>query len=338
MMTGATSTEPTSTNPLGPDPLGPDPLNTGTIRAGAGSPRTGRTAVRAHAAVRVDLGPSGVPRVAELRSEVPLVLRLTGPVDDDGRPGAGASQGLPAPVLPALWVHLVGAAAGPLAGDELRLDISVGTGVRLVVRSAAATVALPGRGPGPSRLTVTAVVDDGAELDLGPEQTVVAAGADHQLVTDVRLAATARLRLREEILLGRFGEPPGSFHGILRVDVAAGAGDPVPLLRQELLLGESEPGLRGPAQLGLARAVGSLLVAGPEWAGPTPTAGVAAGAGLLPLAGPGYLVSALADDAVALRRRLTLPPGDTGWQRARRPDDHTPVSSWNAAGDRPAHR
>ncbi len=320
MITDATSTAPTSTAPTS-----------------TGATRTGRTAVRAHAAVRVDLGPSGVPRVTELRCEVPLVLRLTGPVadGDGGGWGAGSSRGLLSEVPPTVWVHLVGAAAGPLAGDELRLDLGVGAGVRLVVRSAAATVALPGRGPGPSRLTVDAEVGDGAELDLGPEPTVVAAGADHELVTDVRLAATARLRLREEILLGRFGEQPGSLHSVLRVDVAAGSGGPIPLLRQELVLGEAEPGLRGPAHLGQARAVGSLLVAGPEWAGLAPTAGVATGAGLLPLAGPGYLVSALADDAVALRRRLTLPPGDPGWQRARRPDDDTPVSSWNAAGDRP---
>ncbi|CAO5231499.1 urease accessory protein UreD [Frankia sp. AgKG'84/4] len=314
MATGATGTAPTGTN-----------SRTESV------PRTGRTAVRARAAVRVDLGPAGMPRVTELRSEVPLVLRLTGPVAEDGGwSGAGS-----APVPPTVWVHLVGAAAGPLAGDELRLDIAVGAGVRLVVRSAAATVALPGRGPGPSRLSVIAEIEDGGELDLGPEPTVIAAGADHQAVTDVRLAATARLRLREEILLGRFGEPPGAFHGVLRVDVVAGSGGLTPLLRQELVLGETEPGLRGPAQVGQARAVGSLLVAGPEWAGPAPAAGVAPGAGLLPLAGPGYLVSALADDAVALRRRLTLPAGDPGWQRERRPDDDTPVSSWNAAGDRP---
>ncbi|EIV93816.1 urease accessory protein UreD [Frankia sp. QA3] len=297
------------------------------------TPRTGRTAVRAHAAVRVERGTHGAPRLAELRSDVPIVLRLTdvSPV----RTGTGAGV---AP-LPTMTVHLVNGAAGPLAGDDLRLDISVGSGVRLVLRSVAATVALPGHGPGPSRLTVTAEVADGGELDFGPEPTVVADGADHRVITDVRLAATARLRLREEILLGRFGEPTGSILSTLRIDVAhaadaadasnaahasggartagdaAGAGGPagwVPLLRQELLLGPRVPGLRGPAQLGGARAVGSLLVAGPEWAGPGPEAAVAEGVGLLPLTGPGYLVSALADDAVTLRRRLTAAPGSTG--------------------------
>ncbi|CAJ60098.1 Putative urease accessory protein UreD [Frankia alni ACN14a] len=271
----------------------------------------------------MERGPQGAPRLAELRSDVPIVLRMTGvsPVRTGARAGAGARAD-PGP-LPTMTVHLVNGAAGPLAGDDLRLDISVGGGVRLVLRSVAATVALPGRGPGPSRLTVTAEVADGGELDLGPEPTVVADGADHQISTDVRLAATARLRLREEILLGRFGEPGGSILSTLRVDVAGGAEGPgadlaggpfgwVPLLRQELLLGPQVPGLRGPAQLGGARAVGSLLVVAPAWAGAGPDAAVAEGVARLPLTGPGYLVSALADDAVTLRRRLTALADPTG--------------------------
>jgi urease accessory protein len=225
--------------------------------------------------------------------------------------------------LPTATVHLVSAAAGPLAGDDLRLDITVGSGARLVVRSVAATVALPGREPGPSRLVVSAEVADGGALEFEPEPTVIAAGAEHWSVIDVRLGVTATLRLREEILLGRFGEPPGSFHGTLRVDVAtptrtADHARPLrssPLLRQELLLGPDAPGMRGPAHLGPARAVGSLLVAGPEWAGPAVDAGVLDGAALLPLAGPGYLVSALADDAVSLRRSLTTPPDAPSWRR-----------------------
>lgn len=268
--------------------------------------RTGRTAIRARAAIRVDLGPQGLPRVSDLRSEVPIVLRLT------------ATQRATATDQAAATVHLVGAAAGPLAGDDLRLDIAVGGGVRLLVRSVAAMVALPGWGPGPSRFAVSAEVADGGALEFAPEPTVVAAGADHASTIDVRLGATARLLLREEILLGRFGEAPGSFHGTLRVDVsgAGPAATPAPLLRQDLVLGPDVPGMRGPAHLGAARAVGSLLVAGPEQAGPAVDAGVADGAALLPLAGPGYLVSAIADDAVSLRRRLLAGPADPVWRRA----------------------
>ncbi|MCK9874573.1 urease accessory protein UreD [Frankia sp. Ag45/Mut15] len=258
--------------------------------------------MRAHAAVRVERDVRGALRVAELRSAVPLVLRLTGTTP------AGVSP-------PTATVHLVSAAAGPLAGDELRLDLTVGSGVRLVMRSVAAMVALPGRGAtGPSRLVVRAWVDDDGELDFQPEPTVVARGADHVAVTEVSLAPSARLCLREEILLGRFDEPPGAYHGTLRVDITAGPHDRTPLLRQELALAPDLPGLHGPAHLGPARGVGARLVAGPAWAAqaararPVTVTDGRGEAALLPLAGPGYLVTALAMDAVTLRRLLAISP------------------------------
>src|SRR5262245_2404397 len=40
-------------------------------------------------------------------------------------------------------VHLIGTAATPLGGDELDIEIVVAAGARLVVRSVAATIALP---------------------------------------------------------------------------------------------------------------------------------------------------------------------------------------------------
>ncbi|WP_163549013.1 urease accessory protein UreD [Candidatus Frankia nodulisporulans] len=297
--------------------------------------------MRANAAVRVELGARDDVHIRELRSDVPLVLRLTGRA-----PATQATGALGTP--PSVTVHLVSAAAGPLAGDDLRLDISVGAGVRLVLRSVAAMIALPGRGAGgrPSRLTVTAQVGPGGELDFRPEPTVVAAGADHAALTEITLDPTARLWLREEILLGRFGEAAGSFHGTLRIDISPATGvnpsteasietEPtvgtglrggaLGLLRQDLVLGPDAPGLHGPAQLGAARAVGSLVVAGPEWAGPGPESVVVGQRGqpgpdnqaergdgeaaLMPLAGPGYLVTALAADAVTLRRLLATTPG-----------------------------
>jgi urease accessory protein len=221
-------------------------------------------------------------------------------------------------------VHLVNAAAGPLAGDRLRLDISVGGGVRLVVRSAAATVALPGHGPGPSSMEIRAEVAAGGALDYLPEPTVAAGGCRHRTSAEISLGEGARLRFREEVVLGRFGEAAGSVHASLRADVQradvqgaevlgadvlgapAVRGKPTswPLLRQELALDPDTPGLAGPAVLGGARAVGSLLIAGPGAAGLGAAATVAEGVAVLPLAGPGVLVTALADDAVTLRRRL----------------------------------
>jgi urease accessory protein len=245
----------------------------------------------------VEAAVDGGARLAELRSEVPLVLRRTGLVADPTRPGPAD--------LPTVAVHLVNAAAGPLAGDELRIDVAVGAGVRLVLGSVAATVALPGRGDAPSVLHVTAEVADGGALDVAVEPTVAARGCRHRIETEVMLGAGAFLRWREEIMLGRFGEAAGSVWASLRVDVAAGPGGRRrPLLAQDLDLAPDAPGLHGPAVLGGARAVGSLLVAAPGPAGLGREPAVGDGVALLPLAGPGVLVSALADDAVTLRRRL----------------------------------
>ncbi|OHV29989.1 urease accessory protein UreD [Pseudofrankia sp. EUN1h] len=291
-------------------------------------------AVRAHAVLRVEAGQDGSARVVEARSAVPLVLRHTGTTTPPraaaeapaaGSAGAAAAgvtrvQDLAPPALPTVTVHLVGAAAGPLAGDQVRLDITVGAGVRLVLRSVAATLAMPGHGPGPSVLEIHADVAAGGALDLLPEPTVAVRGCRHRMVGRAVVAAGGWLRWREEVLLGRFGEPSGRVETDLRVDIRAPAGDR-PLLRQQLPLGPDVLGLTGAALIGSARAVGSLLIAAPA-----PTAGIGpaglgvpasvipppapgatrtpGGAAVLPLAGPGVLVTALAADAVTLRRHL----------------------------------
>ncbi|MBL7522321.1 urease accessory protein UreD [Frankia sp. CNm7] len=308
---------------------------------------TGRAAGRAPAVLRGEAAPDGSARVVESRSAVPLVLRHTDtaaprlrdstasrpmdaaaprpmdaaaprPLEPGTEPEAASQAEIPRPPgLPTVTVHLVGAAAGPLAGDQLRLDISVGAGVRLVLRSVAATLAMPGHGPGPSVTRIHAEVAAGGALDLLPEPTVAVRGCDHRMVGRAVVAAGGWLRWREEILLGRFGEPSGHVETDLRVDVRAPGGDR-PLLRQRLPLGPDVPGLAGAAVVGSARAVGSLLVAAPaapDGAGPaglglaaavTPATGgaLAGGAAVLPLAGPGILVTALAADAVTLRRHL----------------------------------
>ncbi len=305
------------------------------MEATATSDRTGRTSISAHAAVQVDPTPDGGIRVSELRSQVPLVLRRTGTTDS-----SCGSDALPHGYLPTATVHLVNAAAGPLAGDRLRLDISVGAGVALVLRTVAATVALPGRGDHcgssdenenghgnradpPSLFDVRADVGPDAALAYLPEPTVAARGCRHHMRARIRLASTARLLWREEIVLGRFGEPAGSISCALHVDVEGQgqeqgrnghnreghnregrSGMLRPLLRQELCLDPGMPGLDGPAVLGGARVTGSLLIAGPGPDGLGTAPAVTDTFALLPLAGPGVLISALAPDAVALRQAL----------------------------------
>ncbi|WP_407671471.1 urease accessory protein UreD [Parafrankia elaeagni] len=247
--------------------------------------------MRARARLRVGLDSGGTARVTELRSATPVLIRRTG--------GSGN----------VVEIHLVGGAGGPLAGDDLGLDIAVGAGAVLVVGSVAATVALPGRGAGPSTFTVRAEVGAGGELAFLPEPTIVARGARHRLISRITLAAGARLRYREEILLGRFGEPGGNLTTSLHVDVdvpadATGPGRRRALLRQELRLGPEVPGVHGPAVLAGARAVGSVLLAGPLTGLDALASPVGNGVALMPLSGPGVLVSALADDGLTLRRRL----------------------------------
>lgn len=240
--------------------------------------RAPRRAMRARAAIVTEAVPPGRTVLATLRSEPPLTLRRTGPDQ----------------------VHLISTAAGPLGGDELHLDIDVAAGTTLELRSVAATLVLPGQG-GPSRMVVTARVGPGAVLRFTPEPTILAAGCDHRLEVRLSLAATASVLWREEIVFGRHGETPGRCH--TRFDATV---DGAPLLRQELAVGDPAVDT-SPAVYGTARCAGSTLIAGPAFtpAGGRPAeAAVADGVAVLPLAGPGTLVSALGDDAVELRHRL----------------------------------
>ncbi|MFE4463249.1 urease accessory protein UreD, partial [Nocardia tengchongensis] len=106
-------------------------------------------------------------------------------------------------------VHLIGTAATPLGGDVLDIVVSVGAGARLAVRSVAATIALPGRETRKSLAHWRFEVAAGGELDVDPEPTVVAGGAEHESITTVCLEAGARLRLRERVQIGRTGEDHG---------------------------------------------------------------------------------------------------------------------------------
>ena len=111
------------------------------------------------------------------------------------------------------------------------------------------------------------------------------------------LAAGASLLLRDELILGRHGEPGGASRTSLAADYAGR-----PLLRQALEVSGTDPVSLGPAILAGHRAVGTLLHVDPAHvASPRGDAEIA----VMPLAGPGILVTALAHDAVTLRKRLT---------------------------------
>ncbi|MFF3608068.1 urease accessory protein UreD [Streptomyces sp. NPDC002463] len=198
-------------------------------------------------------------------------------------------------------VTVVGAMSAPLGGDRLAIETEVRDGARLLVDSAAATLALPGPSADPAAYDVRISVGEGAVLRWLPEQLVSAAGSRLRMRTTVDLAPTARLVLREEQVLGRHGEAPGTLTTRLTVRRAGR-----PLFDQELAFGPGAPGgWDGGAVLGGHRATGQLLVVDPAFADkPVEARLCGENAVVSPLAGPAALVTAVAPDALALRRLL----------------------------------
>ncbi|GAA2441739.1 urease accessory protein UreD [Streptomyces glaucus] len=241
------------------------------------------TRVRATARIRAVPDGRGGTALPVLESDGPLALRRT------RGSGAGAR------------VMLVGAMSGPLGGDRFTVAADVGDGARLDVGSAAATLALPGQTRGEARYDVRLTVAGGGELCWLPEQLVSVRGSDLYVTTRADLAAGARLVLREEQVLGRAHEEPGRLTSRLAVRIAGRC-----VLDQELACGPGAPGgWDGPAVLAGHRAVGQLVVVRPEFAGrPAAARVLGEGAAVVPLAGPAALVTAVAPDALRLRRLL----------------------------------
>ena len=235
--------------------------------------------MRAQARVVAEADGRGGTRLAVLRGESPLLLRRTGP-----RTGGGVT------------VHLVGGAAGPLRGDELRLDIEVGPGARLEMLSVAASLALPGRPAPPSVLTVTASVAGGGVLRWLPEPLIAAGGCDHVVLTRVDVAEGGSLLWRDDLVCGRHEEPSGAVRADTTIRYAG-----VTLHRHELAVGPGAPGWDGAAVLGGGRAVGTLVAAGADLPRPG-TAGP--DAAVMPLAGPGMLATAVGADIRAVAAAL----------------------------------
>ncbi len=236
-------------------------------------------------------GDGRASRVYGLRSEAPLTLRPVYPKGSE--PLVQRERG-------AARVALAAGAAGPLGGDDFQLDVEVGEGSTLVLNEIAAMLVLPGARGGRSRMRITVKVDAGATFVWLPEPVIAARGCDHEHAISVRLAAGARLVLREETLLGRHREPPGNLCTTLRVEYAG-----IPLYHQQLSFGPDAGGWGSAAVSGDNHAVGSVIAVDPKWADAAPAENAYhAGAVLVPLPGPGVAVSAAAPDSLRLRRRL----------------------------------
>ncbi|MFE6508657.1 urease accessory protein UreD [Nocardioides sp. NPDC057767] len=154
-------------------------------------------------------------------------------------------------------ISLVPDGAMLLAGDHVTIEVEVGEGARLTLVEPAGTVAYDMDG-GHASWSVRIALAAGAGLVWAGEPFVVSAGADVTRDTRVTLGPGARLVLRETLVLGRHGEPPG------RVSTTweAHDHDGRPLLVESLDLDADSlaPGLLGPYRvLGSVTALGCDL-------------------------------------------------------------------------------
>jgi urease accessory protein len=148
----------------------------------------------------------------------------------DRTPSIECAGGVAARRTDADTVHLVSAAATPLGGDTIRVRVVVEPGARLRVRSAAATMAMPGTATMESRASWELEV--AGDLDLDPQPTIVAGQARHLSTIRLTLTGDGRARLRERVQIGRSYERQGFWSGSMHADV-----DGAPLLRHRVELG-----------------------------------------------------------------------------------------------------
>jgi len=125
-------------------------------------------------------------------------------------------------------VALVPEQAVLLAGDHVEVAVRVGSGRTLEIVEPGGTVAYAMRGSS-ARWDVTVEVEDGGALVWHGEPFVAAEGSDVRRHLSVDLAGSARVVLRETLVLGRSGEAPGALRS--RTDVHR---DGVPVLVEEL--------------------------------------------------------------------------------------------------------
>ncbi|MEU3308860.1 urease accessory protein UreD [Nocardiopsis sp. NPDC006832] len=203
----------------------------------------------ASAALTCELDGRGTNRLSRMRSEGQLVLR---PTHAKGfEPWAHHQAGV-------ARVSLSAGTAGPLGGDRLHLEVVIGDGASLVLNEISATLALPGTTGDRSLMSIDVQVGEGASFIWLPEPVIAARGCDHRQEVRVRLARSARVLLREELIMGRHGERPGAIAQRVRVTRGGGV-----LYDQELRLGGRHIGWNTPAVAGSAKCVGSTLVVDP---------------------------------------------------------------------------
>lgn len=187
-------------------------------------------------------------------------------------------------------IGLVATTALLLAGDEVELEVELGSGACLELFDVAGTVAYHGRGRASAWRTRIMLAEQ-ARLRYQGAPFVVAEGADVERTLDLSLDPTANVWLRETVVLGRSGEIGGRLRS--RTEVAV-AGRQV-LLEDQIL---DPSGIRrSPGMLGPHRVIDTVLTLGEDGFGADQTSlGAAVRFGLV--GGVGSLTRYLGADVV----------------------------------------
>ena len=196
-------------------------------------------------------------------------------------------------------VYLVSTAAFPAGEDKVSVDVEVGPGAVLPVRSAASMIAWASSG---SSFDVEATVGAGGALDWQLKPLIASGACSFAQRARVRMHEGSTLLWVEELVLGRSGERPGLLDLRLDVDVVGR-----PLLRHQLVLGRGVFGWDSPAVLGANRAISLVLLADPALAASeTARPGRVAGEGwaIMALEGPGVLAAAVGRHLSAARAAM----------------------------------
>ena len=250
--------------------------------------RTRRGAFLCHAVIATELR-RGRTAISRLRADTPLSPRPT--IASGEEPFVRGGD--------AARIRMSASAAGPVGGDTYLLDIHVREGSTLVLRDVGATLVLPGPHGEQSRWVTRVRVEDGATCIWLPEPVIAAANCRHHHVIDAQLAPGARLLYREELVQGRHREAPGSLSARLAV-----RRDGAPTLVQQLDLGPDARGAGAASVFGPHRALGNIVVVDPDGA-PGPEAAAPDAASAVMRQDPSTVqVSAVGEDAPALRGRL----------------------------------
>jgi urease accessory protein len=182
--------------------------------------------MKARARVVARVQQDGTTRLVTLAGETPLLLRRI--AHPDG--------------LDIARIQLFGGTAGPIGGDDLAYRVDIGPGARVEVCSSAASMALPGPGGAQSTLRFDVEVGDGGRLAWAPEPLIAVRGANHAVTARLDVAEDAELLWREDIVLGREDEEPGSVRSRLRITRAGRV-----VFDHEFAVGPRYPGSLGPA-------------------------------------------------------------------------------------------